>query len=101
MEAWDLLHTLSHGNDGVLGGRTCTSPWYQASQCLAIATGDAAVPADDVRDGWDYLRDPLPSRSEDAAFDRIRRGLDAADTQWQFKPESLGRLSHDLTVIGG
>jgi hypothetical protein len=93
LEAWDLLHVLSHGNDSVLGGRTLTSPWYQASQCLAIATGDAAIPADDVRDGWDYLRDPLPSRFEDAAFDRVRRGLNAADTQWQFKPESLDQLS--------
>lgn len=93
VEAWDLLHTLSHGNDGVLGGRTCTSPWYQASQCLAIATGDVAIPDDDLRDGWDYLRDPLPSRFEDPAFDRVRRGLDAMDTQWQFKPEMLDELS--------
>jgi hypothetical protein len=93
VEAWDLLHTLSFGNDGVLGGRTLTSPWYQASHCLEIATGDVAVPVDDLRDGWDYLRDPLPSRAEDAAFDRVRRGLDAADAQWQFKPETLDRLS--------
>jgi hypothetical protein len=93
VEAWDLLHTLSFGNDGVLGGRTLTSPWYQASHCLAIATGDVAVPADDVSDGWNYLRDPLPSRFEDAAFDRVRRGLDAADTHWQFRPESLDQLS--------
>jgi hypothetical protein len=93
VEAWDLLHTLSHGNEGVLGGRTCTSPWYQASQCLAIATGDAEVPSDELRDGWDYLRDPLPSRSEDPACDRIRRGLNAADSQWQFRPESLDQLS--------
>ena len=93
VEAWDLLHILSHGNDGVLGGRIGSSPWNQPSQCLAIATGEAMVPADDLRDGWDYLRDPLPSRFEDPAFDRVRRGLDAADTQWQFKPESLDQLS--------
>jgi len=93
VEAWDLLHILSHGHDGVLGGRTCTSPWYQASRCLAIANGDAMAPTEDLRDGWDYVRDPLPSRFEHPAFDRIRRGLDAADTQWQFRPESLDRLS--------
>ena len=40
VEAWDLLHILSHGNDGVLGGWTQTSPWYQPSHCLEIATGD-------------------------------------------------------------
>jgi hypothetical protein len=98
VEAWDLLHTLSYGNDGVLGGRTCSSPWYQASECLAIATGDVTVPVDDLRDGWNYLRDPLPSRAEDAAFDRVRRDLYArdlyaTDTQWQFKPETLDQLS--------
>jgi len=93
VEAWDLLHILSHGNEGVLGGRTCTSPWYQASRCLAIASGDAMAPTEDLRDGWDYVRDPLPSRFEHPAFDRIRRGLDAADTQWQFRPESLDLLS--------
>lgn len=93
VEAWDLLHVLSHGNDGVLGGWTHTSPWFQAAHCLEIATGDAAVPADDVRDGWQYVRDPLPSRFESPAFDRIRRTFNAEDTRWQFHPESLSQLS--------
>lgn len=93
VEAWDLLHVLSHGNDGVLGGWTHTSPWFKAAQCLEIATGDAAVPADDVREGWQYVRDPLPSRFENPAFDRIRRTLNAEDTRWQFLPESLSQLS--------
>lgn len=93
VEAWDLLHILSQGNDGVLGGSTQTSPWYRASHCLAIATGEAVVPTSDVRNGWQYVRDPLPSRFEDPAFDRIRRGLDASDTRWQFTPESIDKLS--------
>ncbi|HNO75592.1 MAG TPA: phospholipase D-like domain-containing protein [Nitrosomonas mobilis] len=99
VEAWDLLHILSHGNDGVLGGRTRTSPWFQASHCLAIATGDAAVPTADVHDGWRYVRDPLPSRFEDPAFARIRRHLDASDTQWQFSPESLDKLSGAIQQV--
>ncbi|MDP1525047.1 MAG: phospholipase D-like domain-containing protein [Rhodocyclaceae bacterium] len=93
VEAWDLLHTLSHGNEGVLGGWTHTSPWFQASRCLDIATGDATVPSADAREGWEYVRDPLPSKFEDPAFDRIRRSLDASDTRWQFTPESLDNLS--------
>ena len=93
VEAWDLLHILSHGNAGVLGGWTQTSPWYRPSHCLDIATGVEAVPTNDARDGWQYVRDPLPSRFEDSAFDRIRRGLDASDTRWQFNPESLDTLS--------
>lgn len=93
VEAWDLLHILSHGNESVLGGWTQTSPWFRPSHCLEIATGDAAVPTNDVREGWQYVRDPLPSRYEDPAFDRIRRSLDAGDTRWQFNPESLEKLS--------
>ncbi len=93
VEAWDLLHILSHGNDAVLGGWTQTSPWFRASHCLDIATGAEAVPTKDVRDGWQYVRDPLPSRFEDSAFERIRRSLDASDTRSQFNPESLSQLS--------
>ena len=99
VEAWDLLHILSHGNESVLGGWTQTSPWFQPSQCLAIATGDAAVPTKDVRDGWEYVRDPLPSRVEDPSFDRIRRSLDASDTRWQFNPESLEKLSPAIRKV--
>lgn len=93
VEAWDLLHILSHGNDGVLGGWTQTSPWFQPSNCLEIATGVVVVPAADIHAGWEYVRDPLPSRYEDPAFDRIRRSLDATDNRWQFNPESLEKLS--------
>ncbi len=93
VEAWDLLHILAQGNDGVLGGWTHSSPWFQASRCLDIATGDATVPTADAREGWEYVRDPLPSKFENTAFDRIRRNLDAADAKWQFTPESLNQLS--------
>ena len=93
VEAWDLLRILSCGNDGVLGGQLGISPWYQASRCLSVASGASAVPEHDVRDGWEYVRDPLPSRHEGAAFVRIRKDLNASDTVWQFPPESLDQLS--------
>ena len=92
VEAWDLLDILSQGNDGVLGGWTRTSPWFKASHCLAIANGEVTVPTDPVA-GWQYVRDPLPSRHEDSAFDSIRRNLDADDKTWQFNPETLDELS--------
>jgi len=91
VEAWDLLDILSHGNAGVLGGWTRTSPWFRASHCLSIANGLISVPTEENA-GWQYVRDPLPARNEDVAFDRIRRGLNADDKTWQFTPESLGRL---------
>ena len=93
VESWDLLHILSSGNDGVLGGWTQTSPWFRPSRCLEIATGITQVPSDDEHDGWEYVRDPLPSRHEDPALRRIRDHLNAEDTKWQFNPESLAKLS--------
>jgi len=92
VEAWDLLYVLSQGSDGVLGGWTRTSPWFRASHCLAVASGEITVPTE-ARAGWEYVRDPLPSRSEGAAFERVRRHLDAADSTWQFAPETLDKLS--------
>jgi hypothetical protein len=62
VEAWDLLDILSHGNDGVLGGWTRTSPWFRPSHCLAVANGDMTVPTEVVA-GWQYVRDPVPARS--------------------------------------
>ncbi|NYG35435.1 phospholipase D-like domain-containing anti-phage protein [Sphaerotilus montanus] len=92
LEAWDLLDILSHGNDGVLGGWTRTSPWFRPSHCLAVANGEASVPTE-VKAGWQYVRDPLPARAEGDGFDRIRRNLDADDHTWQFAPEVLDKLS--------
>ncbi len=91
VEAWDLLHILSHGSDGVLGGATRTSKWSQASHCLAVATGQIRVPTA-PHDGWEYVRDPLPARSEGVGFEKIRVRLDARDAQWQFTPEAFDRL---------
>ena len=93
VEAWDLLHLLSHGNEGVLGGWTQTSPWFRPSHCLDIATGNARVPDTDIPAGWQYVRDPLPSRYEDPALRQIRDRLQASDSRWQFTPESLNQLS--------
>lgn len=92
VEAWDLLHILSHGNAGVLGGWTQTSPWFRAGHCLDIATGNAAVPTEDIRAGWEYVRDPLPSRFEHTSLESIRNKLDAKDKEWQFMPETLDKL---------
>jgi hypothetical protein len=99
VEAWDLLHILSHGNDGVLGGWTQSSPWYRPSHCLDIATGVQAVPTSDDRAGWQYVMDPLPSRLEGPAFDRIRRSLNAADRRWQFDPDTLDKLAPAIRKV--
>lgn len=75
------------------------SPWYRASHCLDIATGMAVVPTGDVRQGWEYVRDPLPSGVEHPAFERVRRSLNAQDTRYQFTPESLRQVSQAIQQV--
>jgi len=99
VEAWDLLHILAHGHDGVLGGRTQTSPWYRPTQCLDVATGQVIVPVDDLRQGWEYVRDPLPAKEEDPAFKRIRNHIEADDTRWQFPPETFDDIPPALRNV--
>ena len=99
VEAWDLLHILSQGNEGVLGGWTQSSPWFRPSHCLDIATGALRVPTKDIHNGWEYVRDPMPSRSESPALKRIRDHLQAEDTRWQFSPESLDKLSPAIRKV--
>lgn len=98
IEAWDLLHILSHGNDGVLGGATRTSKWSQPSHCLAVATGQIRVPLA-LHDGWEYVRDPLPARTEGDDFEKIRGRLNASDTKWQFTPETLDVLPSAIQKV--
>lgn len=98
VEAWDLLDILSQGNDGVLGGWTRTSPWFHASECLAIANGEQEVPTEIVA-GWQFVRDPLPSRFEGSAFESIRRNLDLDDQEWQFRHEVLDRIPPALRRV--
>ncbi|MEQ1754681.1 MAG: phospholipase D-like domain-containing anti-phage protein [Micropepsaceae bacterium] len=98
VEAWDLLEILSNGNEGVLGGWTRSSPWFRPSVCLAIANGQQTVPSE-PKDGWEYVRDPLPSKFEGDGFASIRRNLNARDTDWQFTPETFNKLSPALGKV--
>ena len=93
VEAWDLLRILSQGNDSVLGrAATRSSQWFMPSRCLAVATGTEQIPQD-INDGWEFVRDPLPAASEATVFAQIRRALAAPDKQWQFSPEMLQKIS--------
>jgi hypothetical protein len=103
VEAWDLLNVLSRGNDGVLGGQTLTSPWYQPSHCLDVSTGRAIIPLDNPRASWSYISDPLPSRYENDAVRKIRDVLEAPNSVWQFTPEALDKLPkvmRNVTIQG-
>ncbi|MCX7408760.1 MAG: phospholipase D-like domain-containing protein [Planctomycetales bacterium] len=75
VEAWDLLDVLSRGSESVLGGMW--SSWRHAEPALELVMGDAP-PTDDL-DLWQWIRTPMPPRTEHRDFDILRRSLGMAD----------------------
>ncbi len=78
VEAWDLLDILSRGSDAVLGGMW--SNWRRAADGLALVMGDEPPPKDDL-DMWQWIRTPMPPRSEHRDFEILRRSLEMPDDQ--------------------
>jgi superfamily II DNA or RNA helicase len=71
-ELWDLLRILNSGTDFVLG-RELFGRWANWERALPIVKG-AEIPTE-VREAWEWLRNPFPPSSEDALFARLRLKL--------------------------
>jgi superfamily II DNA or RNA helicase len=78
IEGWDLLDALSHGSEAVLGGPW--SLWRKSDQALKLITGRRPLPVDEL-DIWQWVRTPMPPRSEHIDFDILRRVLAMPDSQ--------------------
>ncbi|MDZ4341829.1 MAG: phospholipase D-like domain-containing protein, partial [Candidatus Binatia bacterium] len=65
VEAWDLLDVLTRGSEAVLGGGW--SPWRRPEVALPLVMGDDQPPEDDI-EKWQWIRTPLPPRSEHIDF---------------------------------
>lgn len=78
IEAWDLLDVLSRGSESVLGGMW--SKWRKPEDSLPLVMGTTQPPTDDL-EMWQWIRTPLPPRSEHRDFDILRRSLDVHDDQ--------------------
>ena len=97
VEAWDLLDVLSRGSEAVLGGPW--SKWRNADEALDLVMRQQTAPADDL-DMWQWLRTPLPPRSEHRDFDILRRSLGMSDDEvsangsdWErLKPPDKSRI---------
>ena len=76
IEAFDLLEALAQGSDAVLG--SAGSRWRQPQASLDLLLGNAPRPTD-FHERWDWLRNPLPPRSEGAQFQILRRSLSLSD----------------------
>jgi len=89
IEAWDLLDVLSRGDETVLGN--AWSRWRDTPDCLDLIMGGRPLPQE-VTDQWEWVRNPLPPKSEHRDFEILRRRLDISDDQAVVPGHDLDRL---------
>ena len=70
IEAWDLLDALSRGSESVLGG--AWSLWRRPEDSLGLVMGKKPYPTDDL-EMWQWVRTPMPPRTEHTDFEILRR----------------------------
>ena len=98
IEAWDLLDILNRGDESVLGN--AFSEWLDAPKALGLVMGRDPLPADEYVK-WEWMRNPMPPRSEGTDFEILRRKLAITDRQavvygdhfGKFGPSDLSRLN--------
>ena len=89
IEAWDLLDVLSRGDESILGNTW--SRWRNVPDCLNLIMAQANLPQG-VSEHWDWVRNPLPPKSEHRDFEVLRRRLDVPDAQAIVPGHDLDRL---------
>jgi superfamily II DNA or RNA helicase len=77
IEAWDLLDVLSRDDESVLGNTW--SRWRSAEDGIDLIMG-RKNPPDNVSEQWDWVRNPLPPKTEHRDFEIIRGRLDTPDS---------------------
>jgi superfamily II DNA or RNA helicase len=76
VEAWDLLDVLSRGDPSVLGDMY--SRWRRADRTLNLVMKSQSLPTDEA-ERWEWLRNPMPPKSEHRDFEILRRDLGVGD----------------------
>jgi superfamily II DNA or RNA helicase len=98
IEAWDLLDILNRGDESVIGNQF--SLWQDAPRALSLVMGKSKLPDEDY-EKWEWVRNPLPPRSEGKDFEIFRRLLNVPDSESvvfgdhyvKFRPPDLARLN--------
>jgi superfamily II DNA or RNA helicase len=90
VEAWDLLDILAVNTEHVLGNGV-SSLWRRPEQCLPLVTGREVLPDDDDQ-AWNWMRNPLPPKSEGRVFEIVRRALQMSDAEAVAKGSDINRL---------
>lgn len=76
IEAWDLLDVLARNDESVIGNGF--SKWHDAFDALDLVMGREELPASEVT-RWEWMCNPLPSKSEGKDFEILRRNLSIPD----------------------
>ncbi len=79
IEAWDLLDVLSRNDDSVLGN--AFSLWRRAPEAISLVMGKKEGFPDNENMRWEWIRNPMPPKSEHIDFEILRRRLNAPDSQ--------------------
>ena len=78
VEAWDLLDIIGRGDDSVLGN--LFSPWRRSGEVLNLVMRPAEIPANE-NFVWEWVRNPLPPKTEHRDFEILRRRLNMQDNE--------------------
>jgi len=89
-ELWDLLGILNAGAEFVLG-REDVGRWIDWTRAIPMVKGEDS-PAD-AKDAWEWIRNPLPPRGEDALFASLRIQLGLEDRVF-FTDRGYGSLGY-------
>ena len=89
IEAWDLLDVLSRGDESVYGN--AWSKWRSASDCLPLVMQQVKA-SDNVSEQWDWVRNPMPPKSEHRDFQVLRSRLEIPDDQAVVRGDDFERL---------
>ena len=89
VEVWDLLDILSRGDESVLGN--LFSRWRRSGEALNLVMGPTGseVNEDLV---WEWVRNPLPPKSEHRDFEILRRRLNVEDDEALVSGDAFTRL---------
>jgi superfamily II DNA or RNA helicase len=87
-DLWDLLTVLNRGAEFVLGN--LYSPWSRSETAVPLLTGTKRITH--VREGWDFLVNPMPPLGNDDLIADLRDEFGMGERDWV-----LTKLPADIT----
>ncbi len=86
-DLWDLLRALNQSSEFVLGN--AFSPWAKTESAMPVLTGERRFQS--LREGWDFLVNPMPPARDDDVIADLRVEFDMRADDWV-----LTRLAADI-----